>query len=109
MTGALKERGLTSKGDKRYAPQPLVRSKVHNMLRNPYYVGLVRYNGVLYPGRHEPLIDQGLFDEVQAVLGDRKGTEKPVKRTHYLKGILACGYCKRRLGLTWSSSKTGVK
>ena len=109
MTEALKERGLTSKGDRRYAPQPLVRSKVHNMLRNPYYVGMVRYNGVLYPGRHEPLIDQALFDEVQTVLDDRKGTEKPVKRTHYLKGILACGYCRRRLGLGWSSSKTGVK
>jgi DNA invertase Pin-like site-specific DNA recombinase len=109
LTDALGSRGLTSRGDKRMPAQPLVRSKVHKMLRNPYYVGLVKFNGAYYPGRHEPLIDQVLFDDVQAVLDQRKGTEKPVKRTHYLKGILACGYCKRRLGLSFSSSKNGVK
>lgn len=45
LTEALKERGLTSRGDKRTPPRPLVRSKVHKMLRNPYYVGIVTYNG----------------------------------------------------------------
>ncbi|MFD8098015.1 recombinase family protein [Nocardia fluminea] len=37
------------------------------MLRNPYYAGWVDYEGKRYPGRHEPIVSQALFDKVQDV------------------------------------------
>ena len=31
-------------------------SHIQRLLRHPYYMGIVRYRGVLYPGKHEPLV-----------------------------------------------------
>lgn len=41
------------------------------MLRDRYYIGEIVYKGETYPGRHEPLIDEGLFDHVQGILETR--------------------------------------
>lgn len=101
ITEALEDRGLTSRPTKRFPEGPVSRSRIHKMLRNPYYVGLVTYDGVQYPGRHEPLITPSTFEAVQEVLDQRSlGKEKPVARTHYLKGIAACGLCGSRLGIS---------
>jgi len=109
MAEALAERGLRTLGNRRYSPGPLARSKVHQMLRNPYYVGIVTYNGVRYSGRHDPLIDLPLFEDVQEVLNMRsQGGERPIKRTHYLKGMVACGPCGRRLGISWNAGRNGA-
>ncbi len=46
------------------------------------------------PGRHEPIVDQHLFDRVQAVF-DARTTSGERRRVHhhYLKGTLYCGHC----------------
>ncbi|HEY2173113.1 MAG TPA: hypothetical protein VGH85_04805 [Mycobacteriales bacterium] len=64
------------------------------MLRDRYYLGYITYHGEELPGRHHPLIDQHLFDHVQAVLGARS-TSGERRRVHdyYLKGTLYCGRC----------------
>ena len=108
MTEALADRGLTSRATKRYPEGPVSRSRIHKMLRNPYYMGVVTYEGVQYPGRHEPLIPPSTFEEVQEVLDQRsKGKEKPVARTHYLKGTLVCGLCGSRLGVLLAKGRGG--
>lgn len=50
------------------------------MLSNKYYLGILLYNKVEYPGSHEPLITPELFDSVQRVLGSRRQDER--KRKH---------------------------
>ncbi len=108
MTEALEDRGFTSRATRRYPEGPVSRSRIHKMLRNPYYVGLVTYDGVQYPGRHEAVVSLSTFETVQEVLDQRsKGKEKPVARTHYLKGMLACGLCGARLGLLMAKGKGG--
>jgi site-specific DNA recombinase len=54
----LTDRGLTSVPGPRRVEKPLELSHLHRLLRHPFYVGVVRYKGVLYPGRHEPVVDQ---------------------------------------------------
>lgn len=53
---ALIERGLTSRDGARVG-KPLSRAVVAAMLSKRYYLGVVTYKGVEYPGRHEPLVD----------------------------------------------------
>ncbi len=40
----------------------------HRLLRNPYYMGIVRYRGVLYAGKHEPLVTPETWQTVQELL-----------------------------------------
>jgi site-specific DNA recombinase len=98
MITLLEARGLLSRGTRVRAPQPLSLNGVHNMLSCPYYTGVVSYNGKQYPGRHEPLVSQDLFDQVQAVLkAHGLSGERDRKHQHYLKGTIRCGTCGSRL------------
>jgi hypothetical protein len=38
------------------------------ILKNPVYRGFVKYNGQLFPGKHAPLIDEGIWKQVQAIV-----------------------------------------
>lgn len=73
----------------RYTPGPVSKSKLQTMLRDPYYLGVVRYQGEQYPGRHEALVTRPLYDRVQAVLDLHAAAGERTRRwPHYLKGIL---------------------
>ncbi len=89
----LAQRGLRTRAN-RYPSGPISVSKLAEMLRDPYYIGYVRYKGELYHGRHEPLIDVETFDRVQAIMDERseKGSRQR-KHHHFLKGLLWCGRC----------------
>ncbi|HEV3047015.1 MAG TPA: recombinase family protein [Solirubrobacteraceae bacterium] len=104
MVLLLETRGLRSQGNRRYDPRPLNLKRVHELLCNPYYIGIVSYRGKHYPGRHQPLISQQLFDQVQAVLtAHRHSGERDRKHQHALKGTIRCGVCGS--GLTYSRNK----
>lgn len=46
------------------------RGYIHKILTNPIYLGQVRHKDKLYPGMHEPIIDEGLWLKVQSKLTD---------------------------------------
>jgi site-specific DNA recombinase len=105
----LERRGLRYEPSRKLAARPMSINAVNNMLRNRYYLGMVSYEGVLYPGRHEPLVDEETFETVQAIMAARKVSgEKPQKRPHHLKGRLFCGYCGTRLGISYSRGRQGT-
>ena len=52
-------RGLETTGTLKRPPSPLHLSHLHRVLIHPYYKGVVRYRGIEYPGKHEPLITPG--------------------------------------------------
>jgi site-specific DNA recombinase len=47
---------------------PLSRGQIHYILTNPIYRGQIRHKDLLYEGLHLPIIDQDLWDRVQARL-----------------------------------------
>ena len=104
----LAERGLRSRPGPRTPTKKVVKSALHKMLGNPYYVGVVTYRGVSYPGKHPPLIDKLLFDRVQTMLEAHNcAGERQYIHNHYLKGSLYCGNCGRRLAVTHSRARSG--
>jgi site-specific DNA recombinase len=105
----LEARGLHSRGSRRQAPQPLNQARVQELLSNSYYTGIVSYRGKQYPGRHEPLVSQELFDKVQAVLTSHQlSGERDRKHQHYLKGTIRCGTCGCRLVYSRNKGNGGL-
>ncbi len=105
---ALTRRGLVTRETATRPAKPLGRSQVARMLAHPYYVGIVRYAGVEYDGRHDPLVDKDTFSRAKAVLtAHNNAKEKDRKHHHYLKGSLICGRCGSRLTFVKARGKLG--
>jgi site-specific DNA recombinase len=58
----------------------------NEVVRNPYYIGIVCYEGAEQTGTHEPLVDVETWQQVQRLLDSRKKASER-RRTHdrYLK------------------------
>lgn len=67
----LTDRGLRTRPTQRRPAGPISDSKIQQLLRDRYYLGEVRYKGESYPGRHEALIDEDLFNQVQELMDER--------------------------------------
>ena len=90
----LATRGITTKHGNR-----LHRDRISFILSNPFYVGLFRYGGEIYEGKHEPIIAKPLFDRVQEILKDRgKPQRKAKNEPKAFCGLLTCGSCS--MGIT---------
>ena len=89
--------------DGRYPEKPLTVSGLAHLLAHRAYVGVVEWDGVEYEGQHEPIVDRATFDRVQELLSARavRGTRER-RHHHYLKGLLVCGVCGRRLSIQHS-------
>ena len=103
-------RGLTTVPTPKRPSGPMARSGFFKILRNPYYIGIVRYKGAEQPGTHEPLIDIDTWQHVQRLLDSRKiASERRRSHDHYLKGTLYCGSCGSRMQLDYPANKQGVR
>jgi site-specific DNA recombinase len=98
LAAHLEEQRLRSRGTRRYPERPLGANRINALLRNPYYIGTVAWNGQRYAGKHDRLIDEDTFDKVQELLtaANIKG-ERPQKHRHYLRGTVVCDECLGRL------------
>ena len=84
----------------------LSKSKVLSLLRNPTYIGKIYYAGSIFNGKHERLISDDLFLQVQRKLPQLKKALRP-KAYRYpflLPGLLFC-HCGCRL--TPGTAKSG--
>ena len=103
-------RGLTTVPTPKRPSGPMARSGFFKILRNPYYIGIVRYKGAEQPGTHEPLIDIDTWQHVQRLLDSRKiASERRRSHDHYLKGTLYCGSCGSRMQLDYPANKQGIR
>jgi site-specific DNA recombinase len=100
LQATMHAKGLTSPHARRPGA-PMAASKLAEMLANRFYVGVVEWGGVQYEGQHRPLVSLSIFDRVQDILRahDRVGVRHR-RHDHYLKSLLFCGDCGRRLSLT---------
>lgn len=70
---------------------------VKDMIKNPLYVGRVRFNGKEFEGKHNPIIDEETFRKAQKVRKTRSiGSTTSNKRKGLLLGKIYCAHCGAR-------------
>ncbi|MCA9381067.1 recombinase family protein [Candidatus Dojkabacteria bacterium] len=67
-------------------------SRMHNILKDPFYYGYFRWNGKIYCGTHVPLISKDLYLKVQNIL-KRRTYSRYMKHNYLLQGKVVCGEC----------------
>jgi site-specific DNA recombinase len=94
----LAEQGLRSRGTAKYPERVLGPNRIHELLKNPYYMGIVKWDGRSYTGRHPTLVDAETFEQVQVILAaQRISGERPQLHHHYLRSTVYCDQCGGRL------------
>ncbi len=72
----------------------LPKGRIDFILKEPFYCGLNRHKGLLYPHKYETIISKDLFDKVQAIKAGF--CKKPVKYAglpYLYRGLIRCGKC----------------
>ena len=69
-------------------------SNFQYLLQNPFYYGLIRYNGEYFEGKQEPIITKKLFDQCQEVMKQKSKPQKVDEMKFFLyRGFFHCGEC----------------
>ena len=107
LTSHLTAQGLTTVPTPSRPSHPLGHNKLLAILRNPYYRGIVTYQGVHYPGKHQPLIDDATWQRVQTILNQHRHGERQRIHNHHLKTTIRCGQCGGRLIIHNAKARNG--
>lgn len=97
-----REWGLRSNNGNKLGTQQL-----HHMMMNPFYYGVMKVKGELYPHKYEPLITKAVFDICHDVRTNR-GRKKAVKETKYpflFRGLIKCGVSDRAVSCDLKKGK----
>ncbi|WP_078651854.1 recombinase family protein [Streptomyces xylophagus] len=98
LSPEMAKRGLLFNG------HPVTVSTLQRLLHNPYYIGVISWNGQAYPGSHTPIISVDLFERVQAALSRSKNLLPRYRKHHPLyQGLVACTACDGLL--VWETAK----
>ena len=91
--------GFRSRGGNKYH-----KSKIHKILSNSFYCGIMKKYDKEYLGNHKPIISKKLFDSVQEVLNKKANTKKQKLYFTY-RGVLKCDTCDCVLTATKKKGK----
>lgn len=71
--------------------KPYSKPRLLFVLKDVFYIGKMKINGIVYDGKHTPIIDIETFNRVQGMFNQSKA------RTHNVEfaytGLLTCGHC----------------
>lgn len=98
----------TTTGAKTVGGRAFDKTLVSKILRNPLYVGKVPHKGNVYAGEHEPIVDNALFDRVQAQLklgATEGGSLVRESCPAILRGLVRCAACDAAMTATSASRK----
>jgi site-specific DNA recombinase len=81
---------------------------IEKILKNPIYIGRVKYGDKIYPGEHNSIIDESLWLKAQSIFrekGSGKRTETKINRVFPLAGLLWCGECGSMMTPTYTQNR----
>ena len=73
--------------------KPLVIANIQKNLQNIFYIGLMKYRGEIFEGKHTPLISKKLFDKCQEVMAKRGKVQEVRKNRFAFLGLMKCASC----------------
>lgn len=89
IVNRMNQDGRTGKNGK-----PFSISTIQTILTNPFYIGKVRFADILTDGIHEPIINQEIWDTVQAKIKMHASpTTNKAGHEYLLSGVLRCPAC----------------
>jgi Recombinase len=65
-------KGRTASDGSRYGGRPIARGALYLMLQNGIYRGKIVHKGKSYPGEHEAIVDETLWNDVQTILSQNR-------------------------------------
>ena len=71
---------------------PLSKSRIYNILRNPIYIGKIKYDGQLLQGNHKPIISEDIFNIAQKI-HKKKVRKLRLYKKYSLAGLIKCKEC----------------
>ena len=100
--------GFLSPKRRRSGGKPLAAGTIYKMLSNPFYSGIIVWNGISYPGQHKPVITLDEFEQTQRMLG-RSSTPRPSRHSFPFTGLIRCGPCGRMITAEHKTNKYGSR
>lgn len=97
LTHLMHEKGLTARKGKRLSV-----GTAQQIIANPFYYGLMKWSGMQKIGRHDPLINDSLYQQCQYVAGQHRQFVPRIRiHTFLLRGIVKCPIHGRWLTAEW--------
>lgn len=82
-------------------------SAVHRHITNVVYIGKVDYEGAIYDGQHQPIIDAATFEQAARIRADGRidrGAEARNTTGYLLRGLIRCMVCNSIMTTATSGS-----
>jgi len=82
-------------------------SAVHRHITNVVYIGKVDYEGAIYDGENQPIIDAATFDQAASIRADGRidrGAEARNTTGYLLRGLIRCVVCNSIMTTATSGS-----
>ncbi len=109
LTLAAQAKGLTSRPTAKRPAAPISATTMYHILANPYYMGIVNYQGIHYEGKHPTLVEPDVWLAVQDILAAHNHTgEKDRVHNHYLRSTIYCSTCGGRLVFSQNTGRGGT-
>ena len=111
LADELYRRGLRTRPTPKRPAGIVKATRLHRILQNRYYIGVVEFQGVEYEGSHPQFVPEELFEEAQQVLTAHRlaGDRTRKNPGNYLVGTVYCGLCGQRLMYTKCTGRHGKK
>ena len=104
-------RKLNGAGCRRRSGKKWDKRVILNILRNPIYVGKLRWREVVYEGNHDAIVSEVLFGQAQEILDQRRedvSGRRWNNGSRLLSGLMKCARCKGPMvGTSCNKKKEG--
>ena len=89
LTKKMKEQGLRTKGG-----NPVAKSQIESMLKNPFYCGIMNTRKGVFPHYYEPIVSKEVFDSAQTIFqGYHKKPHQALAKPFIFRGLITCAKC----------------
>lgn len=98
LVSVMYKEGLRSRAGKEVG-----KSRLYDMLSDPFYCGMMKWNEQVFPAKHEAIITKDLFDLVQGMMRRKFKVPQYQKHLPVFKAKIDCTECRGTI--TWEIQK----